>query len=117
MEKVGAEGLADAEQLLCVNGGLVVDALQGARADADTVGKPLVIMALPPQFLADKMSYMYLHGDCYLCNMLPAPWILSDDHRQKRRRAISSPNCGRGIPLKGKTKTLAYRQAFLFVIL
>ena len=43
--------------------------------------------------------------------------INSDDHRQKRRRAISSPNCGRGIPLKGKTKMLAYQRTFAFVVL
>ncbi len=84
LEKVGAEGLADAEQLLCVNGGLVVDALQGARADADAVGKPLVIMALPPQFLADKMSYMYLHGVaiCAICYRLLGYYPTTTDKKK-----------------------------------
>ena len=39
---------------------------------------------------------MYLHSGCYLRAWLPNPYKHSDDRRQKRRRAISSPVCGRG---------------------
>ena len=60
-KEVGAEGLADAEEQLGVDGGLVVEALQGARADADALGKPFVGMALSSQFFTNKRTYMYCH--------------------------------------------------------
>lgn len=44
--------------------------------------------------------------------MLPIPCIISNDHRQKRRRAISSPNCGRRKYLLRIDKMLADKRAF-----
>ena len=117
LEEVCVKGFADVEQQLGVEGGFVEDALHRAGGDGDLLGEPLVGVALAAQLIADDVADVYLHSGCCLGDVLPIPCIHSDDHRQKRRRAISSPNCGRGIPLKGKTKTLAHRQAFLFVIL
>ena len=73
LEKVGVEGLADAEEQLRVDGRLVVDALQGARTDTDVVGKPLVGVALAAELVADKVAYVYLHSACCLCSLLPIP--------------------------------------------
>lgn len=67
------EGLADAEEQVGVNGGFVIDALQGARGDTDAVGKPLVGAALAAQFVADKVAYVYLHSGCCLGDVLPIP--------------------------------------------
>ena len=73
-EKVGAEGKADTEQQLGIDGGAVVDALQRAGRNTDAVGQPFIVVALPPHFLANQVAYMYLHDGCYLCAILPIPW-------------------------------------------
>lgn len=44
--------------------------------------------------------------------LLPNPFIYSDDRRQKRRRATSSPVSGRGNYLCGLTKCSLYTRAF-----
>ena len=53
----------------------------------------------------------------YAClpRWLPNPLNHSDDHKQKRRRAISSPACGRRKYLLWIDKMLACRRAFAFV--
>lgn len=67
LEKVGVESPADAEEQLGVDGGLVVETLQGARGDSDAVGKPLVGVALATQLVSDKVAYVYLHvAICFL---------------------------------------------------
>lgn len=53
VEKVDAEGLADAEEQVSVDGGLIVDALQSTRGDTDLVGKPLVSVTLSTEFVSD----------------------------------------------------------------
>lgn len=73
LEEVYVKGLADAEEQLGVDRRLVVYALQSARGDTDTVGKPFVGMALVAQFVADKVAYVYLHSGCYLHAWLPIP--------------------------------------------
>lgn len=137
LEEVAVEGLADAEQQLGVDGRLVVYALQGARSDTDSVGKPLVGVALAAEFIADKVAYVYLHIATCLVRRRPAckgsgfaggtPAYHNVGYRflehlptttdKKGRRAISSPNCGRGIPLQGKTQILACQRASAFVAL
>lgn len=126
LEEVGVEGLADAEEQLGVDGGLVVEALQGARADADALGKPFVGMALAAQFVANKVAYVYLHiaiccyADGDVRGPRPATDSLSNFQRpQTKKEGEQSrlPVCGRGLPLKGKTKILACQRALAFVIL
>ncbi len=66
-KEIGVKGLADAEEQVGVDGGLVVDALKGARTDTDLVGKPFVGVALAAQLVADKVAYVYLHvAICFL---------------------------------------------------
>ncbi len=100
-----------------IDGGLVVDALQGTCGYANALGQPLVIMALAAKFIADKVTYVYLHRGAICAACYRFLEYHSNDRRQKGRRVISSPNCGRGIPLKGKTKILADWRAFATVIL
>ena len=61
-EHIDAEGLADDEQLLCVDRGFVEEFLEGARGDAYVCGEPGVGVPLAAQFVADKVAYVYLHG-------------------------------------------------------
>ena len=61
-EEVGVENGADGDELLCVDGLLVEDFLQGTWGDADLLGKPGVGLALAAKFIADGGSDMYLHG-------------------------------------------------------
>ena len=56
---------ADAQQLLCVDGGLIVEPLQCATIHVQLLGKPLVCMVLTAQFVADKVAYVYLHSGYY----------------------------------------------------
>ena len=60
-KKVFAKYYADAEELLCVDGGLVVEPLEGTAVYVQLVSEPLVGMALATQLVADKVAYMYLH--------------------------------------------------------
>ena len=69
--------------------------------------KPLVCFSLFPQFFPYKIAYMYLHSDYYLCISLPIPHVFSHN-RKKKRRTLSSPNCGRGNYLREKTKMPAF---------
>ena len=99
-EQVDAEGAADGEELLGVDGGFVEEFLEGARGDANAVGEPLVGVARAAQFVADKVSYVYLHEAICFCRRQPAcvpRWLPNPytDDRKKRRRALSSPVCGR----------------------
>lgn len=55
-EQVDAEGAADGEELLGVDGGVVEELLQGARGDADVVGEPLVGVVRAAQLVADKVA-------------------------------------------------------------
>ena len=112
LKEISIKYFADAEQLLGVNGGLIVKPLEGAAVDVQLVGEPLVGVALVAQFVTDKVAYVYLHSGCCLCVWLPIPYIHSSDCRQKRRRAISSPVCGRGKLPSGIDKMLACRRAF-----
>ena len=97
-EQVDAEGAADCEELLRVDAGFVEEFLEGAGGDADAVGEPLVGVALAAQFVADKVSYVYLHEAICFCRRqaacvprwLPNPYKLRRP-QTKRRRAISSP--------------------------
>ena len=109
-KEVRTKYLAYTEQLLCVDGWLVVKPLECAAVDVQLVGEPLVSAALAAQFVADKVAYVYLHiticfgtqashlrklkyrkrDACVPC-WLPNPYKYYDDRRQKRRRAISSP--------------------------
>lgn len=52
-EEIGVEGLADVEEQLAVEGGLVEDALHRAWCDVNLPGKPLVGVALVAQLVAD----------------------------------------------------------------
>lgn len=94
-EKVFVEYFAYAQQEVGVDGRLVEEALHGAALYAQLVGEPLVGVARAAQFVADEVAYVYLHSGCCLRVGYRSPYLLSDDHRQKRRRAISSPMCGR----------------------
>ena len=77
LEEVGVESLADTEKELGVDGGLVVDALQGACGYADALGKPLIGAALPTQLVADDVAYMYLHSAiCFCGHGTPCPHSL-----------------------------------------
>ena len=60
-EEVYAEGLADDQQLLCVDGGFEEYLLNGTRVDMDTFGKPLVGVSLSPKFFPDNLSNVYMH--------------------------------------------------------
>lgn len=66
-EQVDAEGTADGEELLRVDGGLVEEFLERARCDADAVGEPLVGVARAAQLVADKVANVNLHSGCHLC--------------------------------------------------
>lgn len=100
-KQVYTKYFADAKQLLGVDGGLVVQPLEGAAVDAQLVGKPLIGVALTAKFVANKVAYVYLHIAICFCgrtrgyaptaSVLPNPHKYSHDRRQKRRRAISSP--------------------------
>lgn len=72
LEEVNVESLADAEEQLGVDGGFIVNALQGARTDTNSVGKPLVGVALAAEFIADKVAYVYLHIATCLVRRRPA---------------------------------------------
>ena len=66
-KEVGVESLADAQEQLGIDGGLVEEALQGAWTDADALGEPFVGVALAAQLVADKVAYVYLHvAICFL---------------------------------------------------
>lgn len=56
------EGWADAEEQVGVNGGFVIETLQGASCNTNTVSEPFVGMALAAKFIADKVAYVYLHS-------------------------------------------------------
>ena len=60
-EEVGVEDGADGDELLCVDGLLVEDFLQGTWGDADLLGKPGVGFPLSAQLVADGGAYVYLH--------------------------------------------------------
>ena len=60
-EQVYTKYFADAKQLLGVDGGFVVQPLEGAAVDVQLVGEPLVGTALAAEFAADKVANMYLH--------------------------------------------------------
>lgn len=53
--------MADGEELLGVDGVFGEYLLHGARMHMDTLGKPLVGVVLPPKFLPDCLSDVYLH--------------------------------------------------------
>ncbi len=53
--------IADTEEQLGVNGGLVVDALEGAGRGADLLGEPLIGITLAAELVAEKVAYVYLH--------------------------------------------------------
>lgn len=136
-KEVGVESLADAQEHVGVDGGLVVETLQGARGDSDLVGEPFVGVTLSTEFVADKVAYVYLHIATCLVRRRPAckgsgfaggtPAYHNVGYRfleqipsttdKKEGEQSRLPVCGRGIPLKGKTKILAYRRASAFVIL
>lgn len=65
-KQVCAEDFADAEQQVCVDGGLGVETLKGASVDTQLVGEPLVGVSGASEFFANQVSYMYLHISCYL---------------------------------------------------
>lgn len=72
-KEVFAKYLADAKELLGIDGRLVVQPLEGAAVDVQLVGEPLVGAALAAQLVADKVAYVYLHSSRYLCSLLPIP--------------------------------------------
>lgn len=53
VEEVAVEGLADVEEQLAVERGLVEDALHRAGGDVDLPGEPLVGVTLAAQLVAD----------------------------------------------------------------
>ena len=110
-EQVDAEGTADGEELLGVDAGFVEEFLEGARGDADAVGEPLVGVARAAQFVADKVADVdLLHGGCRCCAGYRIH--IPTTAEKKRRRAISSPVCGRRNHLLWIDKMLACRRAF-----
>ena len=94
-KQVYFEYFADTEQLLGVDGGLVVQPLESAAVDVQLVGEPLVGVALAAQFVSDKVAYVYLHVAICFCgrtrgyaptvSVLPNPQKHSDDRRQKKK--------------------------------
>lgn len=72
-EEVSVEGLADVEEQLAVEGGLVEDALHRAWCDVNLPSEPFVIMSLATQFFANNVAYVYLHSSCCLGDVLPIP--------------------------------------------
>lgn len=85
VEEVGAEGLTDAEEQLGVNRRLVVDALQGTWGDTNAVGEPFVGVALAAKFIADKVTYVYLHRGAICAACYRFLEYHSNDRRQKRK--------------------------------
>lgn len=73
LKEISIKYFADAKELLCVDGGLVVEPLEGAAVDVQLVGEPLVGAALAAQLVADKVAYVYPHSGCCLCAWLPTP--------------------------------------------
>ena len=129
LKNVYSKYFADAEQLLGVDGGFVVQPLEGAAVDVQLVGEPSVGVALTAEFVADKVAYVYLHiAICFFgfagvhggtplrlaCYRFLIYIPTTAD--KKRRRAISSPACGRRKYLLRIDKMLACRRAFAFVI-
>ena len=76
---------ANAEELLRVDGRLVVQTLKSASVNVELVGEPLVGVPLAAEFAADKVAYVYLHSGCCLRAWLPIPYMHSDNHRQKKK--------------------------------
>lgn len=87
LEEVAVEGLADAQEQLGIDGGLVEEALQGAWTDADALGEPFVGVALMTQFVADKVAYVYLHIAicCYADGDVRSPRPATDSLSKFRR--------------------------------
>ena len=107
-EQVDAEGAADGEELLGVDGGFVEEFLEGARGDADAVGEPLVGVALAAQLVADKVSYVYLHEAICFCRRQAAcvpRWLpnpCTDDRRQKEGEQSRLQSAVVGITFKDR---------------
>lgn len=75
----------NAEELLRVDGRLVVQTLKCASVNVELVGEPLIGVTRAAEFVADKVAYVYLHSGCCLRAWLPIPYMHSDDHRQKKK--------------------------------
>ena len=91
--------------------------IDSARVYVNLLSKPQICFALPSQFLLDKRTYVYLHNYvCYLQRTATdSSYVFSQP--QKKRRAISSPNCGRGNYLREKTKNARFfLRASAFVV-
>lgn len=65
MEEVGAEGAANDKKELGIDGGTIEKTLKGALGDTYALHQPGISMALAAEFVADKVTYMYLHSGCY----------------------------------------------------
>lgn len=101
-EEVDAKGAADEEELLGVNGRFVEQFLEGARGGADAVGEPLVGVARAAQLVADDVADVYLHSGCCCALGYRIPYYTPTTTDKKRRRAISSPVCGRRITFEDR---------------
>jgi len=65
-KEVFPEYSANAEELLRVDGRLVVQTLKSASVNVELVGEPLVGVPLTTEFVANKVAYVYLHSGCCL---------------------------------------------------
>ena len=61
MKEVNLHCLANSKQLLGVYSGLEENFLDSAGMDIDTLGKPLVGVALPSKFFPYYLSYVDMH--------------------------------------------------------
>lgn len=62
LKEVHTKSYADGQKLLCIYSRLKENLLHRAGMDIDTLGKPLVGVALSAKFLSYELSYRYLHN-------------------------------------------------------
>lgn len=62
LKEVHTKSYADGQKLLCIYSRLKENLLHRAGMNIDTLGKPLVGIALSAKFLSYELSYKYLHN-------------------------------------------------------
>ena len=74
-EEIGVQDFAESCEAICVDRGLVVDALQCPFTYANMLREPCVGATLAAHLVTYQITNVYLHSDCCLCSVLPIPWV------------------------------------------